>query len=115
MNLSYLGTFVVIGLGFGGFYFLDRKRRQIAKGILVNEWLRNDAIVNLLKKSVYSDFCGTHGVLIMNTNHVRLLREYVNNDKQLKRYGVRILKSYYFSNSSTSEEYKQFKRDIENN
>lgn len=95
-------------------YWFDKKVNKL----LINNYLKNEKIVNLLRSSKYSDFIvPVRGVTrLNNSNHVRLLKEYIADDKQIKRYGLKAL-SFYYSNPAykmDDESYDKFKHNMEN-
>lgn len=92
-------------------YLMHKK----AKKILVEKYLKNEQIVNLLENSKYSDFViNCQGVeRLNNSNYVRLLNEYLGDNQ---KYRLRILKIYYSDAAfnAKEEDYKNFKHNIEN-
>ena len=95
-------------------YWFDKK----ANKLLIYNFLKNEKIVNLLRSSKYYDFIvPVRGVIrLNNSNHVRLLKEYVADDTQIKRYGLKAL-SVYYSNPAykiDDESYDKFKHNMEN-
>ena len=115
MRSSDLIGLLVISISLLGMYVFIKRLERKAKLILNNEWCKNEALISLLSKSKYTDFIHANGMLMQNTNHVRLLKEYVNNEKQIKTYGTRILRQYYYSLTKESElaDYEKFKQNIE--
>ncbi len=89
--------------------------RKEAKKMLIDKYLKNERIVNLLENSKYSDFViNCQGIeRLNNSNYVRLLNEYLGDNQ---KYSLRILKIYYSDAAfnAKEEDYNNFKHNMEN-
>lgn len=117
-----IAGFVVMVLAIIGLCYHIHRREKYTERLL-EIWLKNEKIVQLLEKGNINDFIYESQVekgkwkLDNFSFYPKLLKEYVNDDDNFDEFAVFILQRYYSNESvkNTEKKYREFKNQIENN